>query len=146
MFTISARLFDSAFTPAELLKLCGLEQGGRVQHAINEAINDECRKGQYLPASPDRMLENSFVAFDDEGLVAWNMPYARYLYHGVLVTDELGRTWVGEGETKPIVHHDRPLKFDQSQNANAGAWWFERMKADRKQNVIDAGMAAIKRG
>lgn len=146
MFTISARLFGENFTPLELLKLCGFEPGGRVQRAINEAVNDECKKAQVIPASPDRELEDSFVSFVDEGLVAWNTAKARYLYHGVLVTDEKGRTWVGAGETKPIVHPDRPLKFDTSQNGNAGAWWFERMKADRKQNIIDAAMNAEKRG
>lgn len=143
MFTINARLFDPFRTPVELLKQLGFEPGGRVQHAINESVNDFCKQDLVIPASPGRFLEDSFVADDEQGFVAWNTPYARYQYYGYVMTDENGRTWVGRGETKPIVHRDWPLEYDHSQNPNAGSFWFERMKANHTQDIIDRGMAAV---
>ena len=146
--TFNARLSDFLNAP-ELLKLCGFEPGGPVQHAINEAVLAYCNGDDtgagYLPASPDRYLSRSGVTDDEAGWVAWNTPYARYLYYGFVMTDELGRTWVGEGETKPIIHKDRPLQFDRAQNTLAGPHWFERMIADRKQDVLDMAAAAIPR-
>lgn len=145
MFTMSAHLADF-LNAAELLRLCGLEPGGRVQHAINQAIGDGCDNGQYLPKSPDGTLSKSFVMFDDEGLVAWNTPYARYLYYGFVMTDENGRTWVSAGEKKPIIHEDWQLEFDTAQSMMAGPHWFERFIADHKQDVLDAAAAAMSKG
>lgn len=146
--TFNARLSDF-LDATELLKLCGFEPGGSVQHAINQAVvefcNGEDTGAGYLPASPGRFLSKATRYSDEEGWVAWDMPYARYLYYGFVMTDERGRTWVGEGETKPIIHKDWPLKFDRAQNTLAGPHWFERMKADRKKDVLDMAAAAIPR-
>lgn len=146
MFTINARLFDVPQTPLELLKLCGFEPGGRVQIATNNAIDDFCKQDLVIPRSPDGYLEDSFVSFPDEGRVAWNTPYAKYQYYGFVMTDEAGRTWVGRGETKPVIHKDWPLKYDHAKNPNAGPHWFERMKANHTQDIIDRAMHAAKEG
>ena len=146
MFTITVRMFDVPSTPLELLKLCGFEPGGRVQHAVNESINDFYKQDMVIPASPGRYLEDSFVSNVDEAWVAWNTPYSKYQYYGHVMTDEAGRTWVGRGETKPIIHNDWPLQYDHSQNPNAGPYWFERMKANHMQDIIDRAMAAAKEG
>lgn len=146
--TFNARLSGFLDAP-ELLKLCGFEPGGPVQHAINQAVvefcNGEDTGAGYLPASPGRFLSKATRYSDEEGWVAWDMPYARYLYYGFVMTDERGRTWVGEGETKPIIHKDWPLQFDHAQNTLAGPHWFERMIADRKKDVLDMAAAAIPR-
>lgn len=146
MFTIDARLFEVKTTPTELLKMLGFEPGGRVQRAINEGVNDFCIQDMVIPASPGRFLEASFVSNPNEGYVAWNTSYAKFQYYGFVMTDEAGRTWVGLGETKPIIHRDWPLKYDHAQNPNAGPHWVERMKANHMQDIIDRGMAAVGEG
>ena len=135
MFSISARL-EAKLEPNDLLHDYGLEKGGRVQQAIDQTVIDYCTP--YVPASPDRTLEFSAQIATEigSGMVIWDTPYARYQYYGFVMTDELGRTWVGPGEKKPIVT-DRPLTYDTSQNPLAGPRWFERMKADRLNDILD---------
>lgn len=135
MFSISARL-DVKLDPKDLLNQYGLERGGRVQYAIDKTVIDFCTP--YVPASPDKTLEFSadLTTQLGSGEVIWNTPYARFQYYGKVMTDELGRTWVGPGEKKPIVTN-RPLNYDKSQNSMAGAFWFDRMKADRLNDILD---------
>lgn len=144
MITIRARLDLSHgdFTDVNtLLEKVGLNRGGRVQRTINDAVIRECRP--YVPASPRRSLGFSVISDIDKGQVIWETPYARYQYYGKVMTDELGRTWVGKGEKKPIIHEDWLLTYDQAQNQLAGAYWFERMKADRLNDVLEEARKAV---
>lgn len=144
MFTISAELSVN-LEPNDLLREYGLEKGGRVQRFIDQKVIDECIP--YVPASPDRTLEFSAQVSTEvgSGLVIWNTPYARYQYYGFVMTDEAGRTWVGPGEKKPVVT-DRPLVYDTAQNPLAGSYWFERMKADRLNEILDEARRVMIQG
>lgn len=144
MFTISAELSVN-LEPNDLLREYGLEKGGRVQRFIDQKVIDECTP--YVPASPDRTLEFSAQVSTEigSGLVIWNTPYARYQYYGFVMTDEAGRTWVGPGERKPVVT-DRPLVYDTAQNPLAGSYWFERMKADRLNEILDEARRVMIQG
>lgn len=135
MFSISAKL-NVNLEPNDLLAAYGLEKGGRVQRFIDQKVIDGCTP--YVPASPDRTLEFSAQVSTEigSGQVIWNTPYARYQYYGFVMTDEAGRTWVGPGETKPVIT-DRPLTYDTSQNTMAGPHWFERAKADNLTEWLD---------
>jgi hypothetical protein len=97
--------------------------------------------------STNRDLKNVSVEVSD--IVAKNYKISKWNtergFVRYVMTDELGRTWVGEGETKPIIHRDWPLKYDHAQNTLAGPHWFERMIADRKQDVLDMAAAAMPR-
>lgn len=145
MLYISARL-DHMGDVEALLGICGFDEGGRVQRAIDSACLDYIEMGGYVPASPDRTLEFSarLSTVIGSGRLIWNTPYASFQNGGFVMTDENGRTWVGAGEQKPVVHRDRPLKYDKAQNPNAGPNWFERMKADHLKDVIDRAKAAQK--
>ena len=145
MFSINARLIDVNLDPNDLLAKFGLDQGGRVQRAIDQTVIDYCRP--YVPASPDRTLEFSaqVSTIVGEGKVVYNTPYARFQYYGFVMTDELGRTWVGPGKKKPIVT-SRPLQYDRAQNELAGAHWFERMKADWLNDILDVARSVATQG
>lgn len=134
MFRIDVTLALS-LDPNDLLAKFGLEDGGRVQWALDNSVIKNCEG--YVPASPNRTLEGSAPLYSQpgSGYVIWNTPYARYQYYGRVMTDALGRTWVGAGETKPIIT-DRRLQYDTAQNQLAGAFWFERMKADHMDDII----------
>lgn len=68
------------------------------------------------------------------GLVEWVAPYARYQYYG--------KVMVGK---PPKQLTDRDLTYDKTKNPQAGAFWFERMKADHKQDIL-AGARRIAGG
>lgn len=144
MFSISARL-DAELSPDDILAAYGLEKGGRVQRFIDQKVIDSCTP--YVPASPHRTLEFSAQVSTEigSGLVVWNTPYARYQYYGFVMTDEAGRTWVGPGETKPVIT-DRPLTYDTSQNPMAGPHWFERAKADNLTEWLDEARRVMIQG
>ena len=144
MFSITARL-DAKISPDDLLVAYGLERGGRVQKVIDQKVIDYCKP--YTPASPDRTLEFSAQMSTEigSGRVIWNTPYAQYQYYGLVMTDEAGRTWVGPGEKKPVIT-DRPLIYDTAQNPLAGSYWFERMKADRLNDILDEARRVIIQG
>lgn len=66
------------------------------------------------------------------GEVVWSSPYARYLYYGKVM---VGRA--------PKQLTDRNLTFHGA--PKRGAFWFERMKADRGKQII-AGAKRIMGG
>ena len=70
------------------------------------------------------------------GRIIYPGPYAHYQYYGVVYTDELGRTFVGPGETKP-VNTGRPLNYRTDVNPQAGSFPFERMKADHLNDILE---------
>lgn len=144
MFSINAKL-NVNLDPNDLLAAYGLEKGGRVQRFIDQKVIDGCTP--YVPASPDRTLEFSAQVSTEigSGTVVWNTPYARYQYYGFVMTDEAGRTWVGPGETKPVIT-DRPLIYDTSQNPMAGPHWFERAKADNLTEWLDEARRVMIQG
>ena len=144
-FWITARL-NVKLNPEDILVRFGLERGGRVQQIIDQRVIDYRRR--YIPASPNRILENSAQPSTEigSGEVIYNTPYARYQYYGHVMTDEAGRTWVGPGERKPIIHEDWPLQYDTAQNDLAGSYWFERMKADRLNDILEEARRAVTQG
>ena len=141
MFSITARL-EAMLSPDDLLHEYGLEKGGRVQYTIDQTVIDFCTP--YVPASPDRTLEFSAEASTElgSGMVIWNTPYAHYLYNGevygpnfqVMIGGVMEwRSYAG----RPKQPTGRELTYDTSQNPLAGPHWFERMKADRMNDILD---------
>ena len=153
MITIRARLDLSHgdFTDVNaLLEKVGLNKGGRVQRTINDAVIRECRP--YVPASPDRTLSNNSVISDVEnGQVIWNTPYAHYQYMGIVYgpnipeidpeTGVLLGFWSIPGKKKHPT--DKRLTYDQEQDHLAGPYWFERMKADRLNDILEEARKAV---
>lgn len=145
MFSISARL-DAKLTPDDILAAFGLDDHGRVQRTIDQSVIDYCQP--YVPASPDRTLEFSAQVSTDigSGMVIWNTPYAHYQYTGIvygpnipIIDPETGVLlgWFSP-PGRPKHPTDRELTYDTSQNPMAGPYWFERMKADRLRDILDA--------
>ncbi len=153
MFSISASL-DADLSPDDILALLGLDDHGRVQQTIDQSVIDYCRP--YIPASPNRILEDSAQVSTDigSGLVIWNTPYAHYQYAGIVYGPNIP---IIEPETgvlmgwfsppgRPKHPTDRNLTYDTSQNPMAGPYWFERMKADRLGDILDAAANAVMQG
>ena len=142
MFSISARL-EANLEPDDLLHDYGLEKGGRVQRTIDQTVIDYCTP--YVPASPDRTLEFSAQLSTEigSGQVIWNTPYAHYQYMGIvygpnipILQDGILMGWFSP-PGRPKSPTDRELNYDTIQNPMAGPHWFERMKADRMNDILD---------
>ena len=74
------------------------------------------------------------------GEVVWNAPYARFLYYGkVLVGVNTGSPWAKKGERKKVT--DRDLKYHGG--GKRGKLWFERMKADHRQDILKEAREAM---
>lgn len=87
---------------------------------------------EYVPDDQDALVNSSNIHSDVlHGKLVWATPYARYLYHGVLMVDpKTGSAWAREGQTKVKVSPEVQLKFDKRKNPKAGSHWCERAQAD----------------
>lgn len=130
-------------TADELIAKCGLQIGGPVQKYIDQRVIDLSLP--YVPMVTGALAASANTHSEiGSGEIVYDTPYARYLYYGVVVTDEDGRTWVGAGEHKPVVT-DRPLQYDTSAHPQAGAFWADRMKADHMNDLIREVQAFVNR-
>jgi hypothetical protein len=71
-------------------------------------------------------------------------PYARFQYYGnVMVSRTTGSAWARNGESKVLTN--RPLQYDTSRHPLAGKMWFERMKADKKDAILQGARRFLNR-
>jgi len=130
-----------------LLQKYGLEPGGPVQQAIDKAIIDYDL--QYVPMQTGTLGKSAYSHTDvGSGRVVYPGPYARYLYYGEVYgpnipvfEDDSGvptRFW-----SPPEKHPTgRPLEYDTSVNPLAGSHWFDRMKADHADDIVEEAKRA----
>lgn len=130
-------------TPQDIVKRFGLEKGGRVQMAIDKAVIDWCQ--QYTPWDTGTLSKSAYGAtIIGSGVVRYPGPYAHYQYYGEvygpnipIFEDESGvptRFVSPKGKKKSPT--GKNLQYQKTVNALAGPFWFERMKADHKKDII----------
>lgn len=72
------------------------------------------------------------------------VPYAKFQYYGnVMVSRLTGSAWARNGESKVLTN--RPLHYDTSRHPLAGKLWFERMKADKKDAILQGARRFLNR-
>lgn len=118
-----------------LLKKRGLEPMGKVQKFIDQ----ECIR-LMAPYTPFRagILEKSATigTVIGSGEINQITPYARFQYYGkVMVSAITGSPWASRGEKKILT--DKDLQYDTSRHPLAGKMWFERMKSDKKNQILE---------
>ncbi len=82
------------------------------------------------------MLKNSAEIHSDleNGKLVWKTPYARFLYHGVVMVDPAtGSPYAREGQTKVVLAPEKELEFSKHPNPNAGSHWCEKAYADHHE-------------
>lgn len=130
-----------------LLKTLGLEPGGRVQMAIDKAVIDWCL--QYVPFETGSLGKSAYTATKiGSGEVRYPGPYAHYLYYGevygpnIPVFEEGSETptrwWSPPGQKKHPT--GRQLQYATDVNPLAGSFWFQRMVADHKRDILQEAM------
>lgn len=77
------------------------------------------------------------------GVIKYNSPYARYQYYGKLMVSSItGLAYAGKGESKILT--DKDLHYNKSKHPRAGKLWLERMKADRKEQILRGAERLLK--
>ena len=128
---------------ASLLHRFNLEQGGKVQQVIDKCVIDY--NLQYAPWDSGTMAKSAYSATQiGSGEVIYPGPYAHYMYYGEVYgpnipvfEDDSGiptRFFSPPGRKKHPT--GRALQYKTDVNPLAGSFWFERMKADRLQDII----------
>lgn len=128
----------------DLLRSRGLEKGGRVQQAIDNAVIRLCE--DYCPIDTGTLSKSPYSA-STPGRVVYDRPYARYLYYGevwgpnIPVFDDDSGEPAGFFSPKDQKKHPtgRQIDYSKSQARGkplAGSFWFERMKADHAKDII----------
>lgn len=120
----------------------GLGDMGRVQKFVDQ----ECIR-QMAPYTPflNGALEKSATLSTviGSGEVKQNTPYARYQYYGQVYGPNIpvfeNGMIVGFFSPKGQKKHPtgRPLHYNRTGHPKAGAMWFDRMKADRKDDILN---------
>lgn len=123
-------------TQAVLARL-NLESGGAVQAALDNAIVRTC--APYCPFDSGALSQN--VRGMGTGEIEYTALYAQYQYYGMLMVGENGSSWVGTGESKHLTNI--PLNYNKEKNPLAGPYWFERAKADHKDDWLKEAKAAV---
>lgn len=118
-----------------LLKERGLQDMGPVQ----KYIDSECIRlmAPYTPMRNGFLMRSATLGTKiGSGEINQIAPYARYLYYGKLMVSSItGSSWARQGEKKVIT--DKDLKYDKSRHPQAGPFWFERMKAEHKEEILN---------
>lgn len=121
-----------------------LELGGVVQTAIDNAVIRYCHP--YVPFETGVLAASPYTASPPgSGQVIYSMPYARYLYYGEVMgpnipvfEDNSGvptRYYSPPGQPKHLT--GRPIKYNTDTNPLAGSHWFDRMKANHAQDILE---------
>ena len=115
-------------------------------HKAQMFVDSECIR-LMKPYTPFRSgnLEKSATLSTviGSGLIKQEQDYARYQYYGMLMVSSITGSACSSGEGKVLT--DIPLKHDKSKHPQAGPFWFERMKAEHKKDILD-GAAKIMGG
>lgn len=142
MITLKTKVFMPRNTAAMLHKF-NLEQGGLVQQTIDKTVIDY--NLAYAPWESGSLAKSAYGATQiGSGKVIYPGPYAHYHYYGEIYgpnipvfEDDSGvptRFFSPPGLKKHPT--GRPLVHATDVNPLAGPFWFERMKADRVQDIV----------
>lgn len=116
-----------------ILKNRGLQEMGAVQMFIdNEVIRLMTPYTPMLLGALEKSATQGTVK--GTGVIRQTAPYSKYQYYGVLMVSSLtGSSW-SKGEKKVLT--SKKLNHSKNKHPMAGAFWFERMKADKKKEIL----------
>lgn len=116
----------------KIFKRIGLNEGGIIQKFVDSEVLRLC--DPYLPFQTGTLRNQGILGtVVGSGEVAWVSVKARYLYYG--------KVMVGP-PPKTVTNID--LKYNGA--PMRGSFWFERMKADRGQEIIEGAQKLLNGG
>ena len=123
----------------------GLLPGGRVQAVVDEAVLRYC--APKVPFDTGYLIRQALqTSIIGQGLIVYGTPYARYLYYGeiygpnipIFEAGELAGFYSPPGQKKHPT--GRALTYQGA--PERGAFWFERMKAEHREDIVREAAAA----
>ena len=143
MITLQVKKVFMPSSTAAMLRKFNLQKGGRVQQVIDKCVIDYCLP--YVPWDAGVLAKSAYGATQiGDGKVIYPGPYAHYQYYGEVYGPNIPvfdgksptptRFFSPPGQKKHPT--GRPLVYKTDVNPLAGSFWFERMKADRMQDII----------
>lgn len=132
----------------DALEARGLKPGGKVQKFIDSEVIRLC--DPKVPFATGVLKHSAITAsVIGQGMVVYATPYARYLYYGQVYGPNIPRYEAGElaGFWSPPGKKKHPTgrKLTYNGAPERGAFWFERMKVERGDDII-RGAAALAGG
>lgn len=132
----------------DALEARGLKPGGKVQKFIDSEVIRLC--DPKVPFATGVLKHSAITAsVIGHGMVVYATPYARYLYYGEVYGPNIPRYEAGElaGFWSPPGKKKHPTgrKLTYNGAPERGAFWFERMKAESGDDIIQ-GAAALAGG
>lgn len=126
-----------------MMKERGLEKGGPVQQTIDAEVMRYM--SPYMPRRQAGELEHLMVMATvvGSGQIDIPGPYAHYLHEGILyVSPSTGSAWAKWNEikiptNKELTYAGAPMR---------GKKFFDRMKADHKDDILEAAQKVANRG
>jgi len=129
-------MFDGKLEMKSIAQLC-MERGILVNGKTQAFIDQEVIRlmAPYTPMLSGTLEKTATIGTRfGSGQIKQNAPYARYQYYGkLMVSSTTGSAW-SHGEAKVLTETD--LQYNKSQHSQAGPYWFERMKADKKEQIL----------
>lgn len=122
----------------KILARRGLEEKGKVQKFVDSEV---LRLSEpYTPALNLNLTRSGVTATKiGSGVVEYNAVHARYQYYGkLMVSSVTGSAFANKGEKKVLTNIK--LKYNTSKHSRAGSFWFERMKADRLNDILSGAI------
>lgn len=120
-------------TARQLYNELGLEDKGKVQQYIDKRVVENLQSYvSFRNGDQEKSIETGTVL--GTGRIIINVPYAQFQAGGkVMIGAKSHRPWARKGERKILT--DRDLKYHGG--GKRGAHPFERMKADKKNAILD---------
>lgn len=125
----------------DILEKRNLETGGAVQRYIDSEVIRQCEP--YVPYDNGALTRSASLAtVVGSGQVVYNTPYAHYQYYGEVYGPNIPMQIGGEQTFRsPAGQKKAPtgkqMQYNQEVHPMAGSFWFDRMKADHKDDILN---------
>lgn len=97
---------------------------------VAEQALGDCNK--YAPYDYGGLMDSSVIHSDtDSAELVWDMPYAQYLYFGLLMLADNGSAWAKSGESKHLTNI--PLSYSKDKHPLAQSHWCEVAENNHRQ-------------
>lgn len=126
-----------------MIRSHGLGEGGPIQKYVDsECIRLMAPYTPYLGGALEKAATQGTVIGNGE--IIQDTPYARFQYYGkVMIYPATGSTWAPKYGKKEVTEKD--LVHQKSKHPMAGPFWFERMKADHKEDILKGAQEVAKK-
>ena len=150
MMTVKMSVDDAGLSAEALKAKYGLGKGGRAQIALDKAVIDYCKP--YCPMDTGVLANSAYTATVlGSGEVVYPGPYAHYQYYGEVYGPNIpifdDNTGQPTGYYSPPGKKKHPtgrnLTYNTDINPLAGSFWFNRMKADHFDDVVQEVQKAM---